>query len=166
MAYKLEEVEYGEFKNDKWKVLNGLDSISKTLFRITKEIDWDGYQLWIHGSILSNVNTFDIDLTILGPMNTERIMHLLREVNKIGFEEQQFTDVKYNITNDLYDINKDDAKKFLYACYSDILTINGEPYQDAKPVKDLYLKELSFPMSKTLHAIQEGIRYESPKQLV
>ena len=65
---KLETVTYGKFTNNEWTTINGANSVQHVLDRIKQEVNWEEYQLWMHGSILSDVDTHDIDLTILGPM--------------------------------------------------------------------------------------------------
>ena len=167
MAYKEEDIQIGKFRNNQWQVLNGIESISKTLDRFKKEIDWSNYELWIHGSILSDVDTYDIDMTIKGPMVPRRIMYLLEQVHRIGFEEQTLPDVKYSLSDELYDPNRDLPKTITYVCYRGKITIDGEPYNYGKLVNDLWMKEQRYPMAKTLNAMaDEGRIYKSPHQVV
>lgn len=163
MAYKYETIEYGKFSNDQWETLNGLASAQKTLDRIKQELDWDGFSLYVHGSILSDVDTHDIDLTIQGDMKPARINQLLEGCVRIGFEEKQLVDVKYSVSYDLYDPEIDGTKTILYACYQPKITVNGTTFDYGKKVMDLYLKETKYPMNKT---INNGIEYKSPQKLI
>ena len=40
MEYKKEDIQIGNFRNNEWKVLNGIESIHTTLNRLKTEIDW------------------------------------------------------------------------------------------------------------------------------
>ena len=160
---KQEVVTYGKFTNGEWKQINGLDSVQHVIHRIKQEVNWEEYQLWVHGSILSDVDTHDIDLTIIGPMYPQIINGMLETIVKIGFEEKIYCDVKYSISNMLYDPEVDTQKTILYACYRDRITINGETYIYGKHMKDLYLKETRFPMGKTRF---NDIVYKSPIRII
>jgi hypothetical protein len=159
---KNESVTYGKFTNESWKQINGLQSVDHVIERIKQEVNWDQYQLWAHGSILSNVDTYDIDLTIIGPMYPHIINQMLETIVKIGFEEQIYCDVKYSISNHLYDPVNDAPKNILYACYRDKITIEGQTYTYGMLTKDLYLKETRYPMGKTR---DNGIIYKSPVRI-
>ena len=160
---KHEVVTYGKFTNGEWKQINGLDSVQHVIHRIKQEVNWEEYQLWVHGSILSDVDTHDIDLTIIGPMYPQIINGMLETIVRIGFEEQIYCDVKYSISNMLYDPEVDTQKTILYACYRDQITIDGETYKYGQLVKDLYLKETRYPMGKCQF---NGIVYKSPVKLI
>jgi hypothetical protein len=105
-------------------------------------------------------------MTIIGPMKPKRIMSLLEEVHRIGFEEQTLPDIKYSLSDDLYDPQIDLPKKIMYVCYRGQITINGEPYNYGKLIKDLWIKEQKYPMAKTLNAMAEGRIYKSPLNLI
>ena len=160
---KHEVVTYGKFTNGEWKQINGLDSVQHVIHRIKQEVNWEEYQLWVHGSLLSDVDTYDIDLTIIGPMYPQIINGMLETIVRIGFEEQIYCDVKYSISNMLYDPEVDTQKTILYACYRDQITIDGETYKYGKDMKDLYLKETLFPMGKCR---MNDIVYKSPIKLI
>jgi len=152
---------YGRFRNDVWNQINGLDSVEHIIDRLKEEIDWEGYELWTHGSILNNVDTYDVDLTIMGPVKPKKINQLLEEVVRIGFEEQVYLDVKYNMSNELYDPVNDSPKTIRYANYQPHISIGGQIWRCGEPIYGLYLKDTKFPMAKTI-----GKEYKSPKQLI
>ena len=156
---KQEEVTYGKFTNSDWKQINGLDSVQHVLNRIIEEVNWHEYQLWIHGSVLSNVNTYDIDLSIIGPLYPAIINNMLETIVGIGFEEKIFCDVKYSVDNHIYDPVNDAPKSILFACYDSKIRVDGHTYHYGQVVKDLHLKQINFPMNKTLNT---GIEYKSP----
>ena len=160
---KNEQVLYGKFKNSEWKQVNGLESIAHVLDRIKNEVNWDEYQLWIHGSILSDIDTYDVDLSIIGPLYPAIINNMLETIVGIGFEEKIFCDVKYSVDNHLYDPVNDAPKNILFACYDSKIRIDNHTYHYGQMVKDLHLKQISFPMTKTLNT---GIEYKSPIKLI
>ena len=160
---KQEAITYGSYSNAEWHTINGLSSVEHVILRIKQEIDWKGYQLWIHGSILSDVDTHDIDLTITGPVIPQKINQLLQEIVQIGFEEKIFCDVKFNITNDLYDPTRDSVKTIRYACYRDKIRMGNQTFHYAQHMGELYFKEERFPMTKTLRS---GIVYKSPLRVI
>jgi hypothetical protein len=160
---KHEEIIYGKFKNSEWITVNGIESVQHVLDRIKEEVNWEGYQLWVHGSILSDVDTHDIDLTILGEMYPHIINEMLQTIVRIGFEERIYCDVKYSVSNQLYDPVYDQPKEILYACYRREITIDGTLYEYSQKVKDLYLKETRYPMNK---CIDNGIVYKSPIRII
>lgn len=160
---KQEAITYGSYSNAEWHTINGLSSVEHVILRIKQEIDWKGYQLWIHGSILSDVDTHDIDLTIMGPVIPQKINQLLQEVVRIGFEEQIFCDVKYNITNELYDPKRDSVKTIRYACYQSSIQFEDQVFDYGELVGELHLKEYRWPLAKT---IRNGYDYKSPIRLI
>ena len=160
---KHESIQYGRYSNSEWRTINGLESIRALLDKIRTEINWDMYQLWVHGSILSNVDTHDVDMTILGPVIPNRINEILDEAIRIGFDEQIYVDIKYSMSNELYDPVLDPPKTILYACYRPKITIDGTTYNYGRAVKDLYLKETRYPMAKTLDST---IQYKSPIRVI
>ena len=160
---KHESITYGKFTNSEWKTVNGLESVQHVLDRIKTEVNWDEYQLWVHGSILSDVDTHDIDLTIIGTMYPHIINGMLETIVRIGYEEGVFCDVKYSVSNMLYDAEVDGTKTILYACYQGEITVNGTTYEYSKKVKDLYLNETRYPMWKCLN---NGIVYKSPVRVI
>tara|TARA_R110000765_G_scaffold69250_1_gene134128 strand:- start:795 stop:1307 length:513 start_codon:yes stop_codon:yes gene_type:complete len=170
MEYKTQDIKIGKFQNNQWKRLNGLESIETTLERIKTEIDWSDYELWIHGGITCDVDTYDIDMSIIGPMKPKRIMYLLEQVHRIGFEEQTLPDVKYiSSYKDLETMvatNKDLTKTVTSVCYRGKITIDGKPYNYGKIVNNLWIKEQKFPMSKTLDAMEKGRVYKAPMKLI
>ena len=162
---KKESVQFGEFSNDEWTTINGLQSfeVQYVLDRIKKEIDWTGYQLYVHGTILNDIDTHDIDMTIMGPVSPNRINSMLESIVRIGFEEKIYCDVKFSISDTLYDPTKDVPKTIRYACYAGMIKVDGRTYRYAEKVYGLYLAETKYPMTKT---IDSGLEYHAPVQVI
>lgn len=155
------DIIYGSYQNSEWKVLNGLDSVQAVLERIKNEINWDGYELWTHGNILNDVDTGDLDLTIMGPVQPNRINSMLEGIVGIGFEMKTYVDVKYSLSNEFYDPVWHKPKEIIYACYKPNITFDGVTFEYGKLVHGLYLKSIKYPMAKTF-----GKEYKSPVKLI
>lgn len=157
-------IKCGDFENSQWHILKGLDSVQDILARLRWEINWEGYSLWIHGNILNDVYTHDIDLTITGPEgppDSSMVNNLLESCVRIGFESQIFIDVKYSVHGDLYYPKKHISKTVLYACYRPSIEVDGKKNSYAMLQKDLYLKTTKYPMGKTM-----GKLYPDPIQII
>ena len=164
MEYK--KIKFGTYTNSYWHKLKGLKSV-KGLLKEIKELDWEDYNLYLVGSILSNVETSDVDLIITGPLVPAKIDYLLEAIVEIGFEHQIFCDVKFSVTGELFDPTRDIDKTIRYANYRGEMTINGHPYHFAKRLHGLYLSDQHYPMAKTLNAVvEEGRRYKAPKKVI
>ena len=160
------KIKFGAYTNDKWKTINGLDSIKHVIDQI-KELNWDDHQLWAVGSILSDVDTHDIDLIITGPIIPAKVNYLLEEIVEIGFDEQIYCDVKFSVSGDLFDPEVDTKKTIRYANYAPLMVINDQPYPFAKEAHGLYLSDRNYPMAKTLNAMaDEGRVYKAPHLLI
>ncbi len=160
------KIKFGSYTNDKWHTLNGLDSV-KHIIDLIKELNWDDYQLWAVGSILSDVDTHDLDLIITGPIIPAKVNYLLEEIVEIGFDCQIYCDVKFSVSGDLFNPEVDTTKTIRYANYAPLMIINDQPYHFAKGSHGLYLSDRNYPMAKTLNAMaDEGRVYKAPHQLI
>jgi len=162
---EVKKIKFGDYTNDKWKTINGLDSVKEVIEQI-EYLDWDGFNLYAVGSILSNVDTHDFDLIITGPIIPAKINYLLKKVVEIGFDEQVYCDVKYSVSGDLFNPEVDTIKTIRYANYKPLMTIDGHPYYFAKEAHGLYLSDRNYPMAKTLNAMEEGRVYKAPHLLI
>ena len=163
---EVKKIKFGDYTNDKWKTINGLDSVKEVIEQI-EYLDWDGFNLYAVGSILSNVDTHDFDLIITGPIIPAKINYLLKKVVEIGFDEQVYCDVKYSVSGDLFNPEVDTIKTIRYANYKPLMTIDGHPYHFAKEAHGLYLSDRNYPMAKTLNAMaDEGRVYKAPHLLI
>ena len=163
---EVKKIKFGDYTNDKWKTINGLDSVKEVIEQI-EYLDWDGFNLYAVGSILSDVDTHDLDLIITGPIIPAKINYLLKKVVEIGFDEQVYCDVKYSVSGDLFNPEVDTIKTIRYANYRPLMTIDGHPYHFAKEAHGLYLSDRNYPMAKTLNAMaDEGRVYKAPHRLI
>ena len=163
---EVKKIKFGDYTNDKWKTINGLDSVKEVIEQI-EYLDWDGFNLYAVGSILSDVDTHDLDLIITGPIIPAKINYLLKKVVEIGFDEQVYCDVKYSVSGDLFNPEVDTIKTIRYANYRPLMTIDGHPYHFAKEAHGLYLSDRNYPMAKTLNAMaDEGRVYKAPHLLI
>ena len=162
---EVKKIKFGDYTNDKWKTINGLDSVKEVIEQI-EYLDWDGFNLYAVGSILSNVDTHDFDLIITGPIIPAKINYLLKKVVEIGFDEQVYCDVKYSVSGDLFNPEVDTIKTIRYANYKPLMTIDGHPYYFAKEAHGLYLSDRNYPMAKTFNAMEEGRVYKAPHLLI
>ena len=160
------KIKFGSYTNDKWHTLNGLDSV-KHIIDLIKELNWDDHQLWAVGSILSDVDTHDLDLIITGPIIPAKVNYLLEEIVEIGFDCQIYCDVKFSVSGDLFNPEVDTIKTIRYAHYKPLMHIDGHPYHFAKGAHGLYLSDRNYPMAKTLNAMaDEGRVYKAPHLLI
>ena len=68
-----------------------------------KEMDWQGYELWIYGGILDKPVTRDIDASLIGPWDPDKIRLLLYGMYQTAFELQLMPDIKYQTREQLAD---------------------------------------------------------------
>jgi hypothetical protein len=154
----IKHIKYGE-----WECMSlplaGLDSpIVKELLDRIKELDWTDYELWTHGSILGEAEANDIDLTIIGPRDVQRVSKLLEDCVRLGYQRNIQTDVKYLVEGYLYDAVEGRAQCNIEAHYRPEIWINGTTYKYGTLVDGLWCTERYWPMAKSAPY--------SPKQLI
>jgi hypothetical protein len=154
-------IRYGDYECANLHQLCGLQDplVIRVIERI-KELDWSGFQLWAHGSILNTTGAKDIDLTIIGPNDAERINYLLEQCVKIGFDRFIQVDIKYLVKGKLYDHTKGIAVTQTLAHYRPEIWINGQTYTYAHLKDDLWQSQRKFPMNKSERSPHP------PKQLI
>ena len=160
---QLKKVKYGRFQNNMWHKLNGLSSVQHVIDRIWRETNMENYKLFAHGTILNRIDTYDVDFTLVGPLEPNIINSILDSIVRIGFDEQIYCDVKYSVTGDLYDPQVDTAKTIRYACYRPSITVDDKEFTYAQQIQTLYLADTTYPMAKTKGT---GISYKSPVQVI
>ena len=155
---------YGNYSRMHWKPLNGLNSVDMELHSIESELDWDDYELWVHGNILEGRDTRDVDLTLIGPYDPVIVQHYLDTIVRIGFEGGVYMDVKYLISGELFDMNQYNITKKevvnTYATYSDQITVNGNTFKYGEHLFGLNWVTSKLPLRKTI-----GKSYSSPRLL-
>ena len=66
-----------------------------------KQMDWSDYELWVYGGILHKPITRDLDASLVGPWNPDRIRLLLDGMYQTAFELQIEPDIKYQTIEQL-----------------------------------------------------------------
>ncbi len=139
--------------------LKGLqDELTQDLLDAIKQLDWTDYELWTHGSILGTAPANDIDFTIIGPHDVERVSVLLEECVRLGYERNIQTDTKYLVEGHLYDAELGHPQCNIEAHYRPEIWINGTTYKYGVLVDGLWCTERHWPMVKSAPY--------SPKQLI
>ena len=161
---KFRPITYGEYSQSLWNPLNGLeDPLVVEFINRIKELDWEGYTCWVYGGILE-WETHDIDATILGPLNPERINYLLDNITRIGYEMRVYPDFKWS--RELFDwqeyIKDEEPVEILYAYYRGSKTFGTNVRKFAKLQNGLWLAPRTWPMRKQL---AKNHNFKSPLKL-
>ena len=61
-----------------------------------KRVDWEDYKLWVYGGILDKGVTRDIDGSIIGPWQPEKLRQLLDVCYKEAFNLRLMPDIKWH----------------------------------------------------------------------
>jgi len=87
---------------DKFVPLRGLeDERFKIWLSRSGDLDWTDYELWIYGGILHKPITRDLDASLVGPWDPDRIRLLLDGMYQAAFELQIEPDIKYQTKRQL-----------------------------------------------------------------
>lgn len=90
------------FKCDKFLPIASLDDARFiTWLDQIKQMDWSDYQLWIYGGILHKPITRDLDASLVGPWNPEKIRLLLDGMYLAALDQQIEPDIKYQTKEQL-----------------------------------------------------------------
>ena len=89
-------------KCDKFVPLRGLeDERFKIWLSRSGDLDWTDYELWVYGGILDKPITKDLDASLIGPWDPDRIRLLLDGMYQAAFELQIEPDIKYQTREQL-----------------------------------------------------------------
>lgn len=146
-------LKYGEFECIVTQKLNGLDDpIVQLVMGKIGNLNWEGYKLYAHGSILNDSPASDLDLTITGPQDPRRVNYLLRECVKIGYEVNVQVDIKYLLSGQLFDYKTHkpgETHTCMYAHYKPQININGTLYSYARKFNGYWVSERTWPIAKS-----------------
>ena len=150
------KIKYGKFERDEWHMLYGLDDPNiQKLFDCIDFMDWSEYQLWVHGGIMMNKMTGDLDLTITGPYQPDRINFMLETIVACGFAHGVYVDVKYLVDGEIFDYQTwlDEGYEVcnLYATYKPVIQVNGINFEYGTEMDGLWVAEQCHPMKKVAH---------------
>ena len=157
----------GEFERYHWYNVSGLsDPLFKKWLDRVKELDWTGYELWVYGGLLEPWYTWDIDCTVMGPYNPDRIRELLYGITRVGFNIGLRSDVKWG--RELFDWQEykltNQTKYIEYAYYSGSIWADGRQSNYAILNSDgLWMGGREWPIQKTLN---KHHNYKSPLRLI
>ena len=145
----IKHIKYGEYECMSQPLKGLSDPLTQDLLMAIKELDWTDYELWTHGSILGDSMANDIDLTIIGPLVSQRISMLLQECVRLGYERNIQTDIKYLVEGKLYDHMTGESQCNIEANYKPEIWIDGTTYKYGTLVNGLWLTERHWPMTKS-----------------
>lgn len=100
-------------KCDKFRSIRTLDD-PQFNFWLTqvKAMDWQDYELWIYGGILKKPITRDIDASLVGPWDPDKIRQLLDGMYMAAFGLQLMPDIKYQTKEEM--LNPDSSQLCAY----------------------------------------------------
>ena len=149
-------IQYGDFTCSEW---NGIINLSDPLF-----INWSnkikpilqGYSLWIYGGVLEGEwLTFDIDGSLIGPYNPNKINEVLEDIVRISFEYGVFSDIKYAFDGKLFRWSdwrdRGERSTIKYAYYRPEMKVNGKLIQWGTLENGLWTSTREWPMNKAIH---------------
>jgi len=147
------KIKFGEFTCNVTQKLNGLDDpLVKLVLGKIGNLDWDEYNLYVHGSILNDSPAQDIDLTITGPQDPYKVNYLLKECIRIGYEHQVQVDIKYLLSGEIFDYpthTPGETHTVTYAHYKPSIKINGTTYNYARSFNGYWITQKSWPTAKS-----------------
>ena len=160
------KITYGDNTNDNW---NGIIGLEDPLFvKWSKEIEkvLQGYSLWIYGGVLEEWLAMDIDGSLIGPYNPNKINQVLEDIVRISFEYGVFPDIKYAFDGKLFnwsDWKSTEIKQTIkYAYYRPNMFVNGKKIEWGTMENGLWVAERTWPMIGTLNKNHD---YKDPIQI-
>jgi hypothetical protein len=144
----IKHIKYGAYECMSQPIRGLEDELTQDLLNAIKQLDWTDYELWTHGSILGTALANDIDFTIIGPRDNQRISELLEGCVRLGYERNIQTDTKYLVEGQLYDWKCGESQCNIEAHYRPEIWINGTTYKYGTLVDGLWLTERYWPMTK------------------
>ena len=145
----IKHIKYGAYECMSQPLKGLQDELTQDLLDAIKQLDWTDYQLWTHGSILGTSSANDIDFTIIGPRDNQRVSELLEGCVRLGYERNIQTDTKYLVEGKLYDHMTKESQCNIEAHYKPEIWINGTTYKYGTLVDGLWLTERHWPMTKS-----------------
>jgi ribonucleotide reductase alpha subunit len=130
------------------------DPIVKNLINKFKKINWEGFKLYLVGGILEEWETKDIDICILGELNSKQLFESMEAARKLG-------------PFDLYYVNElralDDGPYSIKFAKSYDRVSPRAKQRPGEWIDELFWQEISFPMKK--HTDKNRI-YTKPPLLI
>ena len=130
------------------------DPLFLDLIKKLKDINWDGFKLYLVGGMLEGWETNDIDICIQGKINTGQLSSSMEAARKLGPFDLYYVNVLKSMHTGPYSIR--------FAKSYDRLGPRATPRQ-GEWVDGLFWQELHFPMQKH---IDKGRVYTKPPLLI
>ena len=149
-------IKYGKFERTEWNSICGLeDPLVQKWFECIDFMDWSEYELWVHGSILEDRPTLDIDLTLIGPDSPERVNFMLETMVACGFHLGIYADVKYLYDGELFDhqewLENPHWITNIYANYRPEIEVDGKNFNYGESISGYYISTQVHPLKKVRH---------------
>ena len=146
-------IKFGKFEREDWHMMHGLDDPKVNAFLDCIDfMDWSEYELWVHGGILMDKETADIDLTLIGPVRPDQVNFMLETCVACGFNLGIFIDIKYLYDGELFDHQEWLEDNFFvtnrYASYAPDIQVNGKEFKYASMKNGFFLHEQTHPLRK------------------
>lgn len=158
-------IKYGDYECSQW---NGIINLEDPLFQAwlgAIKPHLEGYELWIYGGVLEPWLSFDIDASLIGPLDSNKINRVLDNIIRVSFEYGLFPDIKYVFDGRLFHWSYWEATGrhtvCKYAYYKPEMIVNHKKIQWGRLENNLWVAERIWPMKKTLyknHNYQDPIR--------
>tara|TARA_R100000951_G_scaffold94548_2_gene83329 strand:- start:934 stop:1362 length:429 start_codon:yes stop_codon:yes gene_type:complete len=110
-------------KCDKFVNLGGDQRFNSWLDEV-RQLEWEGYELWLCGGLLHKTITRDLDASLVGPWEPDKIRYLLNNMYQIAFKLQIEPDIKYHSKDNL--IQPGSSKRFWSAYPPGMLFVGNE----------------------------------------
>lgn len=167
-------IQYGDHSGDTWYGIS--DHNHPILLRnitevVSKPELFEGFQLYVVGGILEGWLTWDIDWTLVGPYEPERIKLALDWLTGVGFKHSLYPDVCY--TEELMDLyawqqGSHLEDRWIYRL-SNTFVKNGTQTKDLsnyEPIDGMWRYWQTCPFIKNIQKDSEGHKYKKPIRIL
>lgn len=167
------KLQYGEFVGESWLGIGGPEHpvVKKIITEIQNIPNINQFDVFIIGGILEDWITWDLDVVVTGEFLSNEIKRILREIVRIGFENQFYIDAVYK--QNLWRVDKMTQENSKFESnwiweYSNVFRMNDEWIKKFIFYLDegLYRRLYYLPQPKHFEKIKQGYRYKKPLQIV
>lgn len=147
------KITFGDYSTTVTRKLNGLsDPLVIQFLREIKKCDWTDFELYTHGSILSERPASDLDLTIRGPQNPLKVNQLLEDCIRIGYSLGIDVDVKFLMSAPDFDWKTHkpgETHTCTYASYKGEIQWGDQFIDFARYFSGYWISTRDYPMTKS-----------------
>lgn len=159
-------IRYGDYVRHSWNTINGTDDPLFKTWSYAVEQVLEGYELWIYGGVLEGWETADIDASLIGPQDAEKINRVLDNIVRISFNLGIFPDVKYAFYGNLFKwsnwVKYKAGPSLKHAYYKPGMWVNEARLRWGTREDGLWVVEKEFPSNKM---INKNHNYSDPVRL-